>query len=252
MIFKKLLISTGLSILSFDSVAVEAVKASESILVDGIAKEKTWQRAPWYPINHLLLGDEPSREDFYGRYKLSWDQNYLYILAEITDDVLFDSHPNPLEFYWDDDCLEVFIDEDASGGDHENNFNAFAYHIALDNQVVDIGPRNEDGSTNFVLLNEHLESRWNRSSKDYRKLIWEVAVKIYDDSFKLNDRNQKPVKLMEGKSLGFMLAYCDNDGSQHREHFVGSHYIKPKNGDKNLGYKDASVFGTLKLLSNEK
>ena len=34
---------------------------------------------------------------------------------------------------------EIFIDEDNSGGNHQFNFNAFAYHIALDNQAVDIG-----------------------------------------------------------------------------------------------------------------
>lgn len=45
-----------------------------------------------------------------------------------------------------------------------------------------------------------------------------------------------------------MLAYCDNDGSASREHFIGSVAIEPKNGDKNLGYKDAGVFAPLTLV----
>ena len=48
--------------------------------------------------------------------------------------------------------------------------------------------------------------------------------------------------------MGFMLAYCDNDGSPEREHFVGSHEITPVNGDKNLGFIDASVFGKITLV----
>ena len=35
---------------------------------------------------------------------------FLYLLVEITDDVLFDQHANPLHLYWDDDCIEIFID----------------------------------------------------------------------------------------------------------------------------------------------
>jgi len=47
--------------------------------------------------------------------------------------------------------------------------------------------------------------------------------------------------------MSFMLAYCDNDGSDEREHFIGSHDIEPVNGDKNLCYIDASVFGSIRL-----
>jgi hypothetical protein len=43
-----------------------------------------------------------------------------------------------------------------------------------------------------------------------------------------------------------MLAYCDNDGSPVRENFIGS---KPMAGpDKNLGYINADVFGSLRLV----
>ncbi|MCW8877025.1 MAG: CBM9 family sugar-binding protein [Kangiellaceae bacterium] len=236
-----LLLSTSLS-------AIEASEVKESIIIDANLNEVFWQKQRWYLIDKPIIGELPSSSDFSGRYKIGWDTQHIYIVAEIIDDVLFDFNPNPLEKYWDDDCLEIFIDEDASGGDHLHNFNAFAYHVALDNQVVDIGAKKSDGSTNVVLLNEHIESRWKRSVEDYRKIIWELAVKVYDDNFSLKpDSNHKPQKLFSGKKMGFMLAYCDNDGSAQREHFVGSHSITPKNGDKNLGYKDASVFGKLIL-----
>ncbi|MCP4059513.1 MAG: sugar-binding protein, partial [Pseudoalteromonas sp.] len=47
---------------------------------------------------------------------------------------------------------------------------------------------------------------------------------------------------------GFMLAYCDNDGSEVREHFMGSHEVQPVNGDRNRGFIDADVFGKITLL----
>lgn len=193
-----------------------------------------------------MIGKSFSRDDFSGRFKLSWDKNYIYLLAEITDDVLFDQHADPLHFYWDDDTLEIFIDEDASGGEHQFNYSAFAYHVALDNQAVDIGEQTPANKTPFLTLNDHINSVWKRSERESHKIIWEVAIKVFDDSFKPNT-NSQPVTLTEGKVLGFMLAYCDNDGSKYRENFIGSTEIIPRNGDKNLGFKTADVFGRLIL-----
>ncbi|HCM46579.1 MAG TPA: sugar-binding protein [Colwellia sp.] len=246
-------IITGLLITASIHVsALEAVKSPEKILIDGLANEASWQLASWQPIDKLILGSQPSADDFSGQFKIMWDEQQLYLLVEITDDILFDQHADPRHLYWDDDCLEIFLDEDASGGNHQFNFNAFAYHIALDNQAVDIGEKNADGSDNFVLLNDHVTSVWRRSEKSPNKVIWEVSVRVYDDSFSLTTtmqkKNPQAVTLFEGKKLGFMLAYCDNDGSKEREHFVGSTDIKAVNGDKNLGYITADVFSQLTLL----
>ena len=219
---------------------------SERVSVDGNASESAWQRAEWRSLDKHILGEYPDPQDFAGRYKLLWDAEHLYLLAEITDDVLFDQHADPLLRYWDDDCLEIFIDEDASGGNHQFSYNAFAYHIALDNQTVDIGGQLEDGSPEFLLLNEHVESRWRRQPDRPHTIVWEVAIKIFDDTFEPN-AGSAPLTLAAGKTMGFMLAYCDNDGSDEREHFVGSHEIVPVNGDKNLGYIDADVFGAITL-----
>ena len=220
--------------------------ASEQITIDGEALERTWQDAEWRNIDKHMLGEYPDQHDFSGRYKLLWDERRLYLLAEISDDVLFDQHADPLLRYWDDDCLEIFIDEDGSGGNHQFDYNAFAYHIALDNQAVDIGGQLEDGSPAFILLNDHVDSQWKRQSQQPHTVLWEVAVKIFDDSFEL-DKASQPMSLTAGKTMGFMLAYCDNDGSDEREHFLGSHEIEPVNGDKNLGYIDAGVFGSIRL-----
>ncbi|WOH37258.1 CBM9 family sugar-binding protein [Thalassotalea fonticola] len=221
-------------------------KAEVAIDIDGKATEQVWNNAQWLPIDKHIVGEYPSSDDFSGRYKLLWDEDYLYLMAEINDDVLFDQYANPTEKYWDDDSLEVFIDEDASGGMHRFSFNAFAYHVALDNQSADIGPNKADGSSNFILLNDHVKSQWRRDANSPYSITWELAIKLYDDSFTLKGTHM-PVKLTKGKVIGFMLAYCDNDGSSEREHFIGSHDIKPKDGDKNLGYIDAGVFGKIKL-----
>ncbi|MCB0527049.1 MAG: CBM9 family sugar-binding protein [Saprospiraceae bacterium] len=206
-------------------------------LIDGRSDDEVWRSAKWLPLDQVWIGENLSPADFSGRYKLAWDENNLYVLAEIIDDSLYDGHPDGLDHYWDDDCLEIFIDEDASGGNHQYSYNAFAYHIALDGKVVDIAP-----DSSFVYLNDHCVTRRTTNGP---LSTWEVAMRIYDGNhFDIHAENI-PKSLSAGKQMGFALAYCDNDRSPEREHFIGSVVVEGE--DKNRGWIDAGIFGLLEL-----
>ena len=213
-----------------------APQAPSHIVVDGVADEAIWAQAEWHAIDHLWLGPEYSAEDFAGRFKVVWTEERIYLLAEITDDILFDSHRDPLVQYWDDDCLEIFIDEDYSGGEHQFNHNAFAYHFSLDNQAIDIGT--DEKARNY---SHHVQSSWRQGGNT---ITWEVSIEIYDDTY-VDDGNNTPVALFAGKELGLMVAYCDNDGSELRENFVGSESVP--SGPKDRGWIDAGLFGKVVL-----
>ena len=208
-----------------------------SPLLDGSGDDEAWQNAPWLPLDQVWLGQAPTPADFTGRYKILWDDNNLYILAEITDDTLTDTHPNGLLQYWDDDCLEIFLDEDASGGNHQYNYNAFAYHIALDGRVTDMNP---DKAAAYY--DDHCTTR--RSTVGHTA-TWEVAVKIFDGKRYEDGEENIPKMLRAGKKVGFALAYCDNDHSPERENFIGN--VEVAGADKNRGWIDAGVFGLLTL-----
>lgn len=214
-----------------------AQKASQAPTIDGFSIDDCWKAAIWYPLNQRWIGEAYTPEDFQGRYKLSWDEDHIYILAEIVDDTLIDIHPDGLKQYWDDDCLEVFIDEDRSKGNHQYSHNAFAYHIALDYQVTDIGP-----DSVFRYYTDHVVSRRTVQGK---VSTWEVAMSVYDDQYQDDSDDNTPVKLSAGKNVGFALAYCDNDYSAERENFIGSVVVEGE--DKNRGWIDAGVFGSLIL-----
>jgi len=202
----------------------------EEIKLDGKPNETAWKNASWKAIDQKWLGGDYTKEDFNGKYKVVWDSEHLYVLAEITDDVLFDEHSDGLVNYWDDDCLEIFIDEDASGGNHQYNYNAFAYHIALDDKIVDIGT---DSLPHYY---DHVKSVRKTIGNTS---IWEVSIDIYDDNYSHNKPNQKVV-LEHLKEIGFAIAYCDNDASKERENFIGSALVEGK--DKNRGWIDAGIF----------
>jgi hypothetical protein len=215
-----------------------APKATVAPTVDGIADEAIWAEAEWRALDQRWLGPEYSAADFQGRYKVVWAGNRVYVLAEIVDDILIDTHRDPLVQYWDDDCLEIFLDEDYSGGEHQYNHNAFAYHLSLDNQAIDIGTDKQARS-----YSHHVTSRWQQHSN---KVVWEVALDIYADTYVDGADNNSPTTLAAGKIIGLMLAYCDNDGSELRENFIGSETVP--SGPKDRGWIDAGLFGALLLV----
>ena len=214
-----------------------APRAALAPVVDGIADESAWSEAAWQPIDVRWLGPEYSADDFQGRFKVVWTPERIYLLAEIVDDVLIDRYRDPLAQYWDDDTLEIFIDEDYSGGEHRFNHNAFAYHVALDNRAIDLGTGEKPRD-----YSHHVDSRWRQYDGN---IVWEVAIDIYSDAYVDGSPDNEPETLSPGKVMGFMVAYCDNDGSELRENFIGSEIVL--SGPTDRGYIDAGLFGSLTL-----
>ena len=215
-----------------------APKAATALTIDGVADEAIWEQAAWQPLDQRWLGPEYSAEDFAGHFKVVWTEEKLYLLAEFTDDILIDTHRDPLLQYWDDDCLEIFLDEDFSGGNHQFNHNAFAYHMSLDNQAIDIGT--DQQARNY---SHHVESRWQQLGD---KVVWELAIDVYTDAYVDGSDANTPTTLSAGKVMGLMVAYCDNDGSELRENFIGSEAVDE--GPKDRGWIDAGLFGALVLV----
>jgi len=214
----------------------EIPKITDAITIDGIVNEESWSNATWYPMDQVWLGEPVAAEDFSGRYKLTWDKQALYVLVEVTDDVLRDVFEDPKERWWDEDCVEIFIDEDNSGGDHQFNHNAFAYHIDTKGNVVDIIAENVP-----MLFNDHVISK---RVTEGNTSIWEFKINLYSDTFNYGSPHDI-VPLNPNKKIGFAIAYCDNDTSEHRENFIGS--VKVEGPDKDRGWKDAGIFGTIEL-----
>jgi len=236
---------------SFSVCAYEVPRTPDAPVIDGNPEDAGWQLASWRTIDKAVFDTHPTPADFSGRYKTLWTPEYLYLLAEITDDVLIDARPDPRENYWEDDTLEIFLDEDASGGNHQHNHNAFAYHIALDNQVVDIAPfANEEqrrlGKNNVQTFPNHVTAQWKRSTEAPYSIYWEVRIAVFSD----RDGGLYRESLAAGKIMGLMVAYCDADGPEGRKHFMTDIEIAPVNGDRNRGYIDADVFGRITLADS--
>lgn len=222
----------------------DVAHAARAPLIDGRGKEPEWAHVDWRELSHALVGQPPKdNADFAGRYRLLWREDGLYLLAEIRDDVLSDGEPDPLRNYWADDALEILVDEDASGGDHETNHSAFAYHVALDGQVVDI-----DSGGQPVVLNDHVDAVWRRSPEAPHVLVWEAHIRLYPDPATLTaGQAWRPRALKAGDVIGFALAWCDSDAPGVRSRLMADVDVAAVEGDRNRLYLDAGVFGRIRL-----
>lgn len=231
-------IATENSIIKKSHQVYKVKKALSIPKIDGENNDESWQAIEWRPLDQLWLGKEYSKQDFEGKYKLTWNKDALYLLVSITDDVLYDQHKDPKQLWWDDDCVEIFIDADNSGGKHLDTHNAFAYHVALDHNVIDMSTKKEP-----ILFNDHVKTAHITTGNT---TIWEHKIYLFEEaSFKENEKNT-PLQLKANNKIGFALAYCDNDGSKERENFIGSTFVAGE--DKNQGYINADIFDTIQLI----
>ncbi len=256
---------------------IKAQQVSMSPIVNGMADDVCWQNASWQLIDQVWIpyGDSVAATDFTGKFKVVWSssENLLYFLVEIIDDVFVDgyvynSDPNIGKGYPDHDIVEVFLDEDKSGGMHvfdgnnsswgKNAENAFAYHIAIN------APQNGDTTTQCVVCDIAGTSWSNYEIPNYASHLpefavrksdslftWEFSMAVFNDTFEKNNPKASRVKLESGKIMGLSLAYCDNDNPNEipkkRDSFFGSVWVPE--AAYNDHWKDASGFGTIELVS---
>ncbi|MFA6402868.1 MAG: sugar-binding protein [Salinivirgaceae bacterium] len=215
--------------------------AKTPVTIDGQATEECWNNAEWHEINQVWIpfGATMITGDFEGKFKLAWDELYLYLLVEVVDDSLSDDHSNPLDSWWEDDCLEVFIDENRSMGNHECTNNAFAYHVSQFYDAIDMSPT--CGGINYK---NHVSAKMEKIAAN--TFLWEMAFKIYNASYNNSNQEASRVSLTANKLMGLTVAYCDNDETTGRENFIGS--MKMTATTNNDMYKNADYFGPMRLI----
>lgn len=220
-----------------------AVRSVVPVVIDGSDQDAVWSKTDWKPIDQVWIpyAAKMAKGDFEGKFKVAWDSDYLYILVYVVDDVISDDHPDPLQNWWDDDCVEVFIDENRSKGDHLYNNNAFAYHISTKYDAIDM-----DSKGNGVNYKNNVIVKMDTIGVN--TYLWEIAIKVYDASFTITNPEASRIKLTSKKLMGLTLAYCDNDNdpSKSRENFIGSMYMTAATANDN--YKTADYFGSCLLV----
>ncbi len=180
-----------------------------TIEVDGSAEDKAWSDAKDIPLT-INIGSNVD-----AKAKLLWDEENLYVFAEVTDSVLNKDSSQAHE----QDSLEVFIDE--------NNNKTTAYEE--DDKQYRINYDNEQSFNGKKCTADNIQSATKITDNGY----------VVEASFKWTD-----IAPTAGTEVGLELQINDADSSGKR---IGTLSWADKSGS---GWSSTDVFGTI-ILSDE-
>jgi hypothetical protein len=154
-IFLTISVTAGTSRLRTQDDTVRTPDVEDVPTIDGHSNDACWGEVDWQEIDQVWIpwGGSVEASDYTGQYKVVWSdaENVLYFVVEVTDDAFVDGYVFGPGDYYQYDIVEVFIDEDKSGGVHNyegggvNAENAFAYHIVVD------APEDGEVNNDFVV-----------------------------------------------------------------------------------------------------
>jgi predicted esterase len=119
--------------------------ATTPILVDGKLDEAAWAEAPWTADFVDIQGSAKPKPRFRTRAKLLWDDEYLYIAAELEEPHVWATLTQHDSVIFQDPDFEVFIDPDGDTHDYyEFEMNALntGWDLMLDKPYMDQGKAN--------------------------------------------------------------------------------------------------------------
>lgn len=96
-----------------------AYRSKGEINMDGIMNETDWQNVPWSESFVDIEGDKKPAPLHSTRVKIMWDDNYLYIAAELEEPHIWATFTKRDTIIYHENNFEVFIDPD---GDSHNYY----------------------------------------------------------------------------------------------------------------------------------
>ena len=122
-------------------------RATAPVVVDGKLEDPAWKAAAWTDDFVDIQGDAKPKPRFRTRAKMMWDDDYLYVAAEITEPHVWATLTNHDSVIFRDPDFEVFIDpkgETQPYYEFEMNARNTTWDLLLNKPYMDGGqPHNE-------------------------------------------------------------------------------------------------------------
>lgn len=99
-----------------------------------------------YTADNYVLNSTNST-DLSGNWTAAWNNQYLYVLVNVTDDNLSNDGGN----WWDNDGVEIYIDGDNSKNTSYDRQNDFQWGFLWNSNTIQTGGSNPAGSTNGII-----------------------------------------------------------------------------------------------------
>ncbi len=196
---------------------------------DGVWDIRRLQHAPWYEpsINRLTdHGNEPSAEDdLSARYYLAWDDEFLYLGAEVRDNVNDTADPNhkPERWYFKDSvCWFIEAPGDGKSGAFGEGDHAFCFVIDPSKPPWGAWWRHGDSRRKYIESPVPPEAvtyaiRMNPWGGNRGDFILEARVRMAA-TFGVASPKWKPPKI--GDRYGLEIVHTDPDGGGYGGHLL--------------------------------
>ncbi|MBW8000932.1 MAG: cellulase family glycosylhydrolase [Planctomycetes bacterium] len=191
-------------------------KTAHAPKIDGVADD-VWNQTNALTLDNRILGGKNSKQDLSANFKILWDEKFLYLLVEVTDDIKF--HRGEPTFQ--NDSVEFYVDYDNSkSGYYDDDDYQFRYEWNWKKISTRRGKKLEDI---IAAQTDH--------DKGY---VMELAVPWEELG------GEAPA----GKYIGIDVHVNDNDNKKAREAKIA---WKAKSDSS---HSNPMSFGTMKLTEN--
>lgn len=182
-----------------------------TVKIDGVV-DSIWNKAPLI-IPQVVKGGDPGNVS--GAFRILWDTDFIYVLADVQDKDLFAERPNQP---WEEDSIEFFIEESNKKADRYGQYDA-QYRININNVVTGGGPGYKK---------ENVTSAVNKTKDGY---IVEFKVPFQE------------IVPQPGVVIGFEVQINISDNTEKKRTGILGHADK-----ENKAWSKPSLFGNLKLI----
>lgn len=102
------------------------------MVIDGKADETSWQKAVWSDYFEDIEGDRKPAPTWQTHFKMLWDEQNLYILAELEEPNVWAYYVTRDQIVFHENDFEIFIDPDG------DTHNYFEFELNAQNTLFDL------------------------------------------------------------------------------------------------------------------
>ena len=166
----------------------------------------------------MVVENWKGKEDLSFTWKSAYNNNKIYFLFDVNDDILIDPAQQPMSFL--NDVIEIMLDPRNEKGDR---FNIIDGNKKLNGYEMHFLP----SSGNEVFIDDSLipEYRMNLSQKELFVTKWkgEIASAKRDGGYILELGFEIPdLEILPGKKIGLDVDVCDDDGDGRKSLLIWS------------------------------
>ncbi len=201
--------------------SVEVFKTEVAPTIDGNI-DAIWNNPKIVSFNaeNILVGTSLEANDLSGMAKMIWDEDNVYLLAQVTDDAYQNDSPN----IYEDDNVEFYFDADNSKtAPYDDNDAQFSFGW-------------NDGTTIGVIPAGRSTEGINYSIMD-TDTGYTVEIQIPWSNLQSTPE--------DGKEMGFDFMINDDDDGGGRDGKLSW------NATEDQAWQDPSIFGTIKLVGSD-